>query len=528
MSKSAVRSGLTFRAILVAFGSIIIISYWTQHSELVIDSPSFNSIHPSIAAFFTVICIALFINPLLRRIHTSLSFSQPEILLIYSMLIVAGPIVSIGGIHFLLPTLIAPYYFATPENEYDLLFHRYIPNWFGPKDSVAIKDFYEGSIDGSIPWHVWIKPLLLWSAFLFAVYFAFLCLNVVIRKQWADAEKLTFPLVQLPLEMTQESEKGKVYNTFFRNPIVWLGFAIPFIIHGINGINTYFPDMPQIRFRYISISNYFTEKPWNAMGYTYISLYPCAIGFAYLLTLDISLGCGFFYIISKLELIFSAMVGWNERGSSSLASFPFTQHQGAGAFIMIAMISLWSGRKHILSVLRQTLSKDSRVDDSYEPLPYRFAVIGFLGSLGFLIIWCVWAGMAFWVAVLFFILFFIFSIALTRLRVQAGLGCVHGPLTPQELMVSGFGSINLGVQNLTILSHLHFMTGEMRGVISIMPSQLEGFKISESAKINARQISIAIMIGIVIALPFAYHAALRTIYEFGGNMLNSWRIHEMP
>jgi hypothetical protein len=247
MSKSAVRSGLTFRAILVAFGSIIIISYWTQHSELVIDSPSFNSIHPSIAAFFTVICIALFINPLLRRIHTSLSFSQPEILLIYSMLIVAGPIVSIGGIHFLLPTLIAPYYFATPENEYDLLFHGHIPNWFGPKDSVAIKDFYEGSIDGSIPWHVWIKPLLLWSAFLFAVYFAFLCLNVVIRKQWADAEKLTFPLVQLPLEMTQESEKGKVYNTFFRNHIVWLGFAIPFIIHGINGINTYYPDQNYIR-----------------------------------------------------------------------------------------------------------------------------------------------------------------------------------------------------------------------------------------------------------------------------------------
>jgi hypothetical protein len=61
-----------------------------------------------------------------------------------------------------------------------------------------------------------------------------------------------------------------------------------------------------------------------------------------------------------------------------------------------------------------------------------------------------------------------------------------------------------------------------------MPSQLEGFKISESAKINARQISIAIMIGSVVALPFAYHAALRTIYKFGGNMLNSWRILEMP
>ena len=528
MHNAVIRSGLTFRAILVAFGSIIIISYWTQHSELVIDSPSFNSIHPSIAAFFAVIIIALFINPLLRRIHPSLSFTQPEVLLIYSMLIVAGPIVSIGGIHFLIPTLIAPYYFATPENEYNLLFHRFIPNWFGPKDPIAIRDFYESSIDGSIPWHVWIKPLFLWSAFLLAVYFAFLCMNVIIRKQWADAEKLTFPLVQLPLEMTQESEKGKVYNAFFRNRIMWLGFAIPVIIHGVNGINNYFPDMPQIRFRYIAISDYFTDKPWNAMGYTYISLYPCAIGFAYLLTLDISLGCGFFYILSKLELIFGAMVGWSERGSSSLAYFPFSQHQGAGAFIMIAMISIWTGRRHIVNVLKRVFSVNSRVDDSKEPLPYRFAFIGLLVSLGFLISWCIWAGMTFLAAMVFFALFCILSIALTRLRVQAGLGCVHGPLTPQELMVMGFGSVNLGVQNLAILSHLHFMTGEMRGVISIMPSQIEGFKISESAKINARQISIAIMIGIVVALPFAYHAALRTIYKFGGNMLNSWRILEMP
>ena len=101
MQKSVgIRSGFTWRALLVAFGSIVIISYWTQHSELVIDSPSFNSIHPSIAAFFTVICISLFINPLLRRIHPSVSFTQPELLLIYSMLIVAGPIVSIGGVHF--------------------------------------------------------------------------------------------------------------------------------------------------------------------------------------------------------------------------------------------------------------------------------------------------------------------------------------------------------------------------------------------------------------------------------------------
>jgi hypothetical protein len=527
MYNNNIRSGLTFRALIVAFGSIIIISYWTQHSELVIDSPSFNSIHPSIAAFFTVICICLFINPLLKRMHKSLAFNQPELLLIYSMLIVAGPIVSIGGVHFLIPTLIAPYYFATAENEYEALFHKFIPNWFGPKDHKAITYFYEGSPDGSVPWSLWIKPLLIWALFLLAIYFIFLCMNVIIRKQWADMEKLTFPLVQLPLEMTKEAGEGKFYNSFFKNRVMWIGFAVPIIIHGLNGINNYFPSMPAIQFRYISISRYFTEKPWTAMGSTYISLYPCIIGFAYLLTLDVSLSCGFFYIFSKIELILGSILG-AERSSSSLGSFPFTQHQGVGAFIMITMIAIWTGRRHILDVLKRTLSEKSGVDDSLEPLPYRFAVIGLIGGLTFLIIWCVWAGMTIPAAIVFFALFCILSIALTRLRVQAGLGCVHGPLTPQELMVVGVGSVNLGVQNLTILSHFHFMTGEMRGVISIMPSQLEGFRLSESAKIRSRQLALAIMLGIIVAIPFAYHAALRTIYSLGGNMLNTWRIHEMP
>jgi hypothetical protein len=523
-----IRSGFTLRALLVAFGSIIIISYWTQHSELVINSPSFNSIHPSIAAFFTVICISLFINPLLKRIHPALAFTQPELLLIYSMLIVAGPIVSIGGVQFLLPTPIAPYYFATPENEYAVLFHKFIPEWFGPKDPRAIKYFYEGSADGSIPWHVWIKPLIVWTAFLLAIYFIFLCMNAIIRKQWADMEKLTFPLVHLPLEMTREAGKGRIYNEFFRNRIMWIGFLIPMVIHGMNGINNYFPNVPDIQFRYISISRYFTDKPWNAMGNTYISLYPCVIGFAYLLTLDVSFSIGFFYIFSKMENIFGAVVGWSERSSASLGRFPFIQHQGAGAFIMLTVIGIWTGRRHLWDVLKRTFSEKSGVDDSMEPLPYRFAVIGLLGGLAFLLMWCVWAGMTIIAAVVFFALFCILSIALTRLRVQAGLGCVHGPLTPLDLMVLGAGSVRLGVRNLTILSHFHFMTEEMRGVISIMPSQLEGFKISESARIKARQLAAAIMIGAAVALPFAYHAVLRTIYHFGGNLLSSWRIHTMP
>ena len=522
------RSGLTIRAFLLAIGATVMMSFWTQHSELVIDSPSFNSIHPSVAGFFAVICISLFINPLLKAIRPKWALTQVEMLFIYAILIVTGPVVSIGGVHFFLPTLIAPYYYATPENEYAELFHRYIPPWFGPKNPEVIRQFYESSEGAGVPWEAWIKPLLIWTPFLLAIYFIFLCMNVILRKQWIDREKLVFPLVPLPLEMTRDAEAGHRFNAFFRNGLMWIGFAIPVIIHGINGLHTYIPSFPSIQYKHINISRYFTEKPFNAMGYTAISFFPCIIGFAYILTVDVSFSCGFFYIFSRVESILGAVVGWTGKGSSSLAQFPFIEHQGAGAFIAITIISLVVSRRYIWAVLRKAFSPKSGLDDSLEPMSYRWAVLGLAGGILFLTIWCLLAGMTLTIVLSFLCLFCLFSVALTRIRVQAGMGCVHGPLTPQDLILATGGTVGVGAENLTILSHFHFFTGEMRGIISVMPSQLEGFKLAETVKINSRQLVLAIMLGTVIGLVLAYYAALRTIYDFGGNILNNWRVRSMP
>ena len=115
------------KAFTVALLCSVVIAFWTQHSELVIDSPSFNSIHPSVAGFFAIICIALFVNPLLSRVRRQWALSQRELLIVYSIMIVVGPVVSIGGVHFLLGTLIAPYYYATPENRWEEFLHPYLP-----------------------------------------------------------------------------------------------------------------------------------------------------------------------------------------------------------------------------------------------------------------------------------------------------------------------------------------------------------------------------------------------------------------
>ncbi|GIX07816.1 MAG: hypothetical protein KatS3mg115_2219 [Candidatus Poribacteria bacterium] len=509
------------RAWIAAVLCSILIAFWTQHSELVIDSPSFNSIHPSVAGFFAVIVLTLLVNPILRGIRPSWGLSQRETLLVYSVMIVVGPIVSIGGVHFLLPTLIAPFYYATPENEYQELFHSYIPSWFGPKDPTTIRQFYEGSEGMGVPWELWWQALILWSLFLLAVYGLFLSLNVILRRQWVDREKLTFPLVQLPLEMTQEPPPNGAISAFFKNGWMWLGFAIPLVLHGINGTHTYIPTFPQIRYKHISLRPYFSEPPWDQIGQFEIGLYPSVIGFSYILTLEISFSVAFFYLFSKFQQVFGAAMGWVGRSGGTLSQFPFVEEQGGGAFLAIAIASLIMASRHLREIGRSLLRPELWREESW-------AVVGLIGSLAFLVGWSLAAGVAFWVAIVFFVIFGLFAIALTRMRVQAGLGAVHGPLTVQDLLVLSVGSSRLGPRNLTILAHYFFMTGEMRGVMSVMPSQLEGFRLAEYVGIPRRKVIAAVLIGSVVGLALAHVAALRTIYHYGGNVLNNWRVRDMP
>ena len=526
MKQSQDQSGLTVRAFLLAMFATVIMAFWTQHSELVIDSPSFNSIHPSVAGFFAVIVISVFVNPAIRAVRASWALKQSEIILIYSILIVTGPVVSIGGVHFFLPTLIAPYYYATPENEWIELFHHAIPPWFGPKGPEVIRQFYEGSEGLGVPWQAWIRPLVIWTPFILAVYFIFLCLNVIVRRQWADREKLTFPLVYLPLEMTQETPRNRRYNDFFRTGLMWAGFMIPVILHGLNGLHNYIPSVPQVQFRNINISQYFTDRPWNAMGYTTVSFYPCVIGISYILTLDVSFSCGFFYAFTKLEAILGTAIGWT--GSSSLARFPFLEEQGAGAFFAVAAIGLVLAWRHLWDVVRKAFTTTKEIDDSQEPLSYRTAVIGFLAGMLFLVLFSRTAGMGAFAASIFFLLYCLFAISLSRMRTQAGMGWIHGPLSIQDVMLAGVGTVNLGVNNFTIMSHYYFMTGEMRGFMSVMPAQLEGFKLAETVRIRPKHLTIGLLLGTFVGLVLAYFAALSTIYEFGGNILNHWRVRSMP
>jgi hypothetical protein len=100
------------------------------------------------------------------------------------------------------------------------------------------------------PIAAWGKPVLIWSSFICVLLFVMLCLNAILRSRWMDREKLTYPIVHLPLEMTSERQP------IFRSRLMWIGFGIAALIDSVNGLHGFFPVVPEIKVRVVHFDAY--------------------------------------------------------------------------------------------------------------------------------------------------------------------------------------------------------------------------------------------------------------------------------
>src|SRR5439155_21054677 len=227
-----------------------------------------------------------------------------------------------------------------------------------------------------------------------------LCLCALVQRQWIDRERLTFPLVQLPLALARQEGFGResgATNPLFRQPLLWAGFAVPMLLHAMQGTHEYYPSSPTFQFRHITITESIQTYPWHAIGSLDVTFYPCIVGISYLLTLETSLSVWFFYLLRKLEPVLGASAGWTEYTSPNGFVFPFADHQATGAWAAIVASTLWVGRRELLAVLRRALT-GARTQEAV--LAPRTALVGMVVGIAVMVAWLAGAGLTAWVGLL--------------------------------------------------------------------------------------------------------------------------------
>jgi len=196
----------------------------------------------------------------------------------------------------IIPVLVTPIYFANPANRWQNLYFPYIKKWMvafdpqGAANQPVATDFFERLREGhSIPWGLWVIPLAAWGALVLLILFAFLCLASILRKQWVDNEKLTFPLAQLPLELLGQDQGRSI----FTNKLFWGGVAIPVAVFSTNGMHNLIPAIPQLPLD-IFVNDFFANPPWSRIYCTWLYLSFAGIGFFYFLPSDMIFAIWFF------------------------------------------------------------------------------------------------------------------------------------------------------------------------------------------------------------------------------------------
>ena len=501
LSPSKPSSSVGWRSIAIGLILIPINCYWITYIELVQYSAQPTIVSLIFTVVFNVLVLTGF-NGIFKRFLPQLALSQGELLVIYVMLSVASATAGHSMMEILVSTLGHAFWFATPENDWKDLFWRYIPNWLAVADKGVLSGYYEGDSTLYTKQHLlgWLMPVVNWFAFLFALLFVMLCINVIVRKPWTEDEKLAYPIIQLPARMTSEG--------FFTNRLMWIAFGLVATCDIINGLHHIFPAIPSVfekayRFR-------FTEKPFSAMGWLRLGIYPFVLGIGFLIPLDLLFSSWFFFWVWKGQQLIGSVVGLEGTG------YPYINYQGFGAYMGIFLIAIWRSRKHLQNLFGAKASPTSTRD---EPMSHRTVIIALISGVVFLTFFCLRAGMSLWAILVFFGLYFAFSTAVSRMRAELGSPMHDLHYTgPERVMVAAVGTRKLGPNNLSMFSFFWFFTRTFDS--HPMPHQLEGFKLASTSGIRSRFMLFAILIALFVGILSQFWALISVPYRLGA-------LHEM-
>ncbi len=509
------RRGVSLRAIGLGVVCCLAIAGGEPYGVLMMQSSPMAADYSTGAAIFLFFVITLLLNPVARGL-TGSSLRPGELATVYIMMIVGAAIPSWGLSMNLIPLLGGFLYYTTPENDWAALILPYLEPALVVGDGEAVQKLFEGRAKGEpIPWGAWVSPLFYWSLFILTTYFVTLCLLVVLRRQWVDRERLTFPLATLPLQMGADTE-GRRLPPFLRNYLTWVGFSIPALIGSINALHRYYNFIPWIDLNvYLPILR---RSVW-------LNLRPHfeVLGLSYLLNLDVSLGIWLFALLNIVAMGTLRMVGLTigpEQPYSS-PSPPSLAHIALGALFFLVFSNFWSSREHLRDVVRKAFGRAPDIDDSEELLSYRVAVFGFV--FGFVAgnVWLVLAGMNVATALVFQLSALVIFVGLSRIISQAGLAYCRAPVAPAVFTVNTLGSSFVGPSGIATLALNFPWSADIRTFV--MASAATGLKLAEVTRLEYRRLFWAIAIAIVVTMVGSSFAVIYLGYTHGGINLSSWQ-----
>ena len=505
-------TALTPKALLVGSVGAFCVSAGAVYSSLYLQG-SYMSLGTSMpAAVFLLFVLTGLVNPLLRRLHPRAGLNRAELVVVYIMLAMASPIPTFFAIRFL-RQIVDPFYFASAENEWAERIHPYLPEWTQLGEPVY-QAFFEGLGQGqSVPWEAWLPTFAAWAPFIWALFLAMIAAMVLLRKQWVENERLTYPLVQVPMAIVEEARPGEYFSPFFRSPVMWAGFTIPFLWGTLHGLHNYFPELVPFALDKDMIN--FSVSLFHDTTDLQFKFRFNILGFFYFLKTEVAFSMWFFNLMANAARGLFGVLGITDvhlAGGHAVRD-PILAHQSMGAMVVLFLGGLWAARGHLKDVCRKVFLGDDRVDDSAEILSYRAAVIMLGASVTVVVGWLWLAGMPVWVALAMLALAAVLIIGFTRVVAEGGLSDGSPPAIPATILVTAVGSSAIGYQGLVLLATTYFWSANLRSFVTT--SCANSLKLGDELRGDRRGLFWVMVLALAVALVAAVWMTMKLSYEFG-------------
>jgi len=511
-------SGITFRAVLIGLVLVVLSCLWSIYNVHVLWSSAID------AQFFPVGAGSIFfalllLNTLVKLFERAFkhagnpALTGRELLIIMIMLLVSSTIPTRGLVGTWLGNIACPWYHTDAINQWTKYLLPYLPTWAIPPPNAA-NSLYEGVLSGRrAPWGEWMTPVLWWSGFFFALLAVNFFIVAILRRQWIEEERLSFPIAEVPVELVQGTDERGGVPRLLKNRLFWIGFAFPAVNIGVRIINFFIPAVPG-------------DPLWYVIGTQNLPLgFPriwlqfdwAVAGFAFLGKLDVLFSLWLFYWVYFFQSVVFTRIGVSAGPVETLFSGgDLITYQNLGSVFIMVAATLWLGRRHLKNVFLKALKKSHPYDDSKELVSSRTAVLGLIAGLLYMGLWLSKAGLSTSFILIFLPFYFVMILGVTRAVAESGMIWFGAPGMANLLTNAAFGVTAFHATTLAGIA----MTWSFDMRAAFMPSVAHGAQMSELGGVRKRPISPLILLVCLITFVIAVAYTMHLCFRYGGRALD--------
>ena len=377
---------------------------------------------------------------------------------------------------------------------------------------------------GFIPIGQWLRPIGTWFFLLLALFLGFLGFNVLMRKQWVENERFTFPMNLLPRHLFggDVDELTGTVKGIFQNRMMWIGFAITLPLVILKGIHFYYPAVPAPVFGEMwgggHLDSYFTDPLLKTYFQNCtMSVTFCLLAIGLLVETDLLFSIWATFLLFQFMFLFGKAFNFNR-----FNGYPWEWQQAIGSFIAFAGLAVVAARRHLGQVCRHLLGR-VKLDDSQEVVSYRAAAGLLFLSLAMIIAWGVWTHMGVWAALLYFGWILVCGFAASKIRAEAGMPFAYWMPYFGMLFVSAVGGFAIFGATGMLVSSIASGFMCVSCFLFIAPVQVEMMELGRYFKVRPRDIGAGLLMGLAGGLVIGGFVLLCWAYGFGADNLSySW------